>query len=104
MEARKKLRQGSADAQSMDSGSISALNFEPFKARPLNKAIFERQASLPAVEKKQKTTFEQFKLSQTNIKLGAKTLVEYKEELEKIEKSNFKARALNKAVLAGVRR
>jgi len=38
-----------------------------FKARPLNMKIFDRNfAKLPSVERKQKTTFDEFSLSNSN--------------------------------------
>lgn len=52
-------------------------NEHAFKARPLNQKIFESQAKLPSVERKEKTTFEEFHLSGSNATLAKKTLVEY---------------------------
>ena len=40
--------------------------------------------------------FEKFKLSQANNKLGKRTLVEYLEQNEKMQKAEFKARVLDK--------
>jgi hypothetical protein len=45
-----------------------------FKARPFNKKIFEKTASLPKVNKRQGTSFEEFTLSKSNSKLNKKTL------------------------------
>jgi len=59
---------------------------------------------LPSIEKRQQTNFEQFRLSSSNNNLGAKTLREYKQELESIEKARFKALPLDKAVLEGLYR
>ena len=39
-----------------------------FKAMPLNKKIFGRPSRLPEIPKKDRTDFEEFKLSQTNKK------------------------------------
>ena len=39
-----------------------------FKAKPLNKKIFERPPKLPEVPKREKTDFLEFSLSQTNKK------------------------------------
>lgn len=55
-----------------------------------------KQAYLPTVGKKQATNFEKFKLSQANNKLGKRTLVEYLEQNEKMQKAEFKARVLDK--------
>lgn len=62
-----------------------------FKAIPLNKKIFERPSRLPTVNKKGKTGFEEFSLSQTNRK---STLVS-KDEI----KADFKALPLNAKIL-----
>jgi len=51
-----------------------------FKARPFNKIIFQKEASLPQVEKKKATDFSGFKLSNSNAKLGRKALEDYLEE------------------------
>ncbi len=72
-----------------------------FKARPLNKKIFEKQSSLPLVEKKKSTFFDEFKLSQANTKLGKRTLDEYLGEQEKMRTAEFKALKLDKKILLG---
>ena len=70
-----------------------------FKARPLNKKIFEKQSSLPSVEKKKSTFFDEFKLSQANTNLGKLTLEEYLGEQEKMRTAEFKALKLDKKIL-----
>ena len=60
-----------------------------FKAKPLNKKIFERPSKLPEVPKKEKTDFAAFSLSQTNKKAA-------QEEQHNLE---FKALPLNKKML-----
>ena len=67
-----------------------------FKALPLNKSMFKRAASLPRVEKKMKTGFDEFKLSNGNQNLGRKTLIEYQEEIERMQNAQFKAKAFDK--------
>jgi len=37
-----------------------------FKARKMNKKIFDRPSKLPEIEKKDKTDFNEFKISKTN--------------------------------------
>lgn len=71
-----------------------------FKAKPLNKKIFENVPKLPSIEKKQQTTFEEFSLSRSNAKLAKKSLVEYMRNKEN-SNSNilFRARSVDKKIL-----
>ena len=61
----------------------TALNFftqnntPKFKAKPLNRKIFENQPSLKQVDKKPMTNFTEFNLSKSNCKLGKRTFEEY---------------------------
>ena len=52
---------------------------------------------MPATEKREKTTFNEFKLSNPDSAFRRKTLVEYKQELENMRKASFKARSFDKA-------
>ena len=63
-----------------------------FKATPLNKKIFERPSKLPEVQRKEKTDFSEFSLSQTNRKsaLPVSTASQIKD---------FKALPLNRKIL-----
>jgi 5-methylcytosine-specific restriction endonuclease McrBC regulatory subunit McrC len=70
-----------------------------FKALPLNKKIFDKQDSLPEVGKKSATSFDEFKLSRPNSKLGKRSLEDYLTEQERLKKAEFKARSLDKKVL-----
>ena len=80
MVARLKLKAGSHGSIS-DTNSQSNNQHEPFKAIPFKKSMFERQASLPPVEKRQQTSFDAFNLSQSNQNIASKTLREYQEEI-----------------------
>lgn len=51
---------------------------------------------MPTVVRKQATNFDEFKISQTNTKLGKRALVEYLEQNEKMLKGDFKARVFDK--------
>jgi hypothetical protein len=62
------------DFKGSDSHSQKASDF---KAKPLNKKIFEEGPKLPEVEKRLKTTFDEFQLSKSNGKLGKRSLIEY---------------------------
>ena len=48
-----------------------------FKARPLKKKILEKPCALPSVEKKERTEFDSFRLSNGNQNIGKKSLLEY---------------------------
>ena len=61
--------------------------------------MFNRQASLPPVEKKQRTNFEVFKLSQSNANLGGKTLRDYQDEISRLKNAKFTARSLDRSML-----
>ena len=52
-------------------------NTPTFKAKPLNKKIFEKQPSFPQIDKKQQTSFNEFNLSKSNGKLIKRTYEEY---------------------------
>ena len=52
---------------------------------------------MPATEKRDKTTFNEFKLSNPDSALRRKTLIEYQQELENMRKASFKARSFDKA-------
>ena len=62
-----------------------------FKARKINKKIFERPSALPVVEKKDKTGFNEFKISKSN--KAPKSIEE--------SSKDFKALPLNKKLLQG---
>ena len=71
-------------------------NYPDFKARPIKKDIFTKVDALPEVEKREKTTFEEFQLSNPTSDLRKRTYVEYQKELEAMEKAKFKARNFDK--------
>ena len=53
---------------------------------------------MPQVEKRLKTDFDEFRLSNTNANLGRKTLIEYENQLNKMQNAQFKARSLDKSL------
>ena len=55
----------------------SAVVDNGFKARPLRKHILEKAATLPIVERRDRTEFDTFRLSHGNHNYGHKTLIEY---------------------------
>lgn len=63
-----------------------------FKATPLNKKIFERPSRLPEVQRKEKTDFSEFTLSQTNRKSALPATSD-------TQTKDFKALPLNKKIL-----
>ena len=73
-EKRVKLQNGLDFEMTVDS---SAAADNGFKARPLKKKILEKASTLPIVEKKEQTEFEEFRLSMGNQNIGKKTLLEY---------------------------
>jgi hypothetical protein len=76
-----------------------AIDKTEFKARPLNKKIFETTSKLPDISKKQSTTFDEFILSKSNAKLAKKTLVEYVTNKENTHQNTlFRARSVYKMV------
>ena len=71
-------------------------NMHEFKARPFNRKIFEKSSGkLPSVDKRAPTQFTEFSLSNSNIKLGKRTLEEY---LNKENTGQFKAMPLDKKI------
>ena len=66
-----------------------------FKARPFNRKIFENTGALPHIDKKSKTTFEEFSLSRSNNKLAKKTLEEYIGNRENNSANLFRARSFS---------
>ena len=72
------------------------LSLRKFKARPFKKIIFEKADSLPQVEKRGKTSFEEFKLSNPECVLRNKSLIEYQKELERMKNARFRARSFDK--------
>ena len=72
------------------------MNMEPepqitFKARPVNQKIFTREPSFPKIEKKNTTSFNEFKLSQPKSR-------DISMEIER-QSTDFKARSLNRKIL-----
>ena len=62
----------------------------------INKKIFEKQGNLPRVDKRENTTFNEFKLSNPESTYRRKTLIEYQQDLEKMKRACFKARSFDK--------
>lgn len=88
---------GLASADRIHERDAEMLSNSEFKARPLNKKIFEQIGKLPEVDKKATTHFDEFRLSQSNVKLSKKTIEEYR--LNKENSYHFKARSLDKRLL-----
>lgn len=70
-----------------------------FKARPLNKRIFDTQPKLPVIERRQKTDFDEFRLSRSNAKLAKKTLEEYQNK-ENSSVNLFRAKSFDRKIFA----
>ena len=58
--------------------------------------MFERAQSLPKVDKREKTDFDEFRLSHGNNNLGKKTLLEYQQDIEKMRNATFRARSFDR--------
>ena len=72
---------------------------QEFKARPFNKKIFEHTSSLPQIDKKTATNFEEFVLSKSNTMLAKKTLDEYLQNKENNSANLFRARSFSRKLL-----
>ena len=77
VEERLKLKDGFADNDEVEETGSQVENFPEFKARPFKKDIFAKIDTLPSVEKREKTTFEAFQLSNPTSDLRKRTFVEY---------------------------
>ena len=53
--------------------------------------------NLPKVDKREKTAFNEFKLSNPESTHRRKTLIEYQQDLEKMKRACFKARSFDKS-------
>ena len=62
----------------------------------MNKKILEHPTFVPHVEKREATAFDEFRLSQSNTKLGKRTLEEYLLNKENASQNVFRARSLDK--------
>src|SRR5437868_15481634 len=70
-----------------------------FKAMPLNKKILEAISKLPEVIKRNKTHFDEFQLSKSNVKYGKKTLEEslINKENEVNQANQFRAKSFDRS-------